>query len=269
MRMAMARLVSGCLVVSEEFCSINQLTCVLAAKMEYVVFMLRELREVDPKIIDCLIHQFEVMEADGNGDHVLTLEDFPTDVEVKRTTTVVDRVISSVKLEVVPMHDVHLTKNDKELLEIETVRRGRELSHRTLRATRLDRSDIATEPNPLQPWLQEQQLRTRLSDIQSIDGWLLDDDLYFELVKKRQRLKTMLGLTPEPTASRGIPRNCKAAPLQPKDVVVSRHGVHLHVSHVQDLAPMDVEEAVEQEMDEQFDQMSQDINAAHTSKFFI
>jgi hypothetical protein len=57
--------------------------------------------------------------------------------------------------------------------------------------------------------------------------------------------------------------------VRPNNDVVSRHGVHLHVSHVQDLEPVNAEDSVEQEMDEQFDQMSQEINHAHASKFFI
>jgi MoxR-like ATPase len=46
------------------------------------------------------------------------------------------------------------------------------------------------------------ELRKRLSDIQSTDVWLLDDELYYELAKKRQQLKALLGPNVGPTAPR-------------------------------------------------------------------
>jgi hypothetical protein len=70
--------------------------------MEYIVSMLRELREVDHHTIQLLARQFEALEGEGNGDGVLTPDDFPDSVELKRTILVVDREIASVRLEVVP-----------------------------------------------------------------------------------------------------------------------------------------------------------------------
>jgi hypothetical protein len=48
----------------------------------------------------------KVLEGEGNGDGILTPDDFPDTVELKRTITVVDREIASVKLEVVPIATV-------------------------------------------------------------------------------------------------------------------------------------------------------------------
>jgi hypothetical protein len=75
------------------------------SKPEYILFMLREMRDCNSPMINILGEQFEAMDTDGSG----TLEpvDFPDDLECEITTTLVNQNITHVKWVVVPKDPSH------------------------------------------------------------------------------------------------------------------------------------------------------------------